>query len=548
MDSVGSFLGAPIEANGPVACRQPPNFDRLFALLPDMVVVTTLAGRVVWSNRAFLRVLGWAEEELTGASALDFIVESDRHRMADAIRSLVAGEPLDAVTVRMHRKDAGVTWVEWVGKRADDYLYATGRNVSALLREANLVAAEQRLLRGVVSRFPLMQLLDEACRSMETLIPDGFCSVLLIDDGGRLRLGGCAGLPLDIRSFLHGLVLGPNVGTCGPALRHRRRMVSRDLRLDPNWQEYRWIVDRHNLRSCCSTPLVDAEGAILGTLCVFGRQAREPHAWELQILDRLANVIAIAIERQRADVALTQATAAAETGNRAKSQFIATMSHELRTPLNAVIGFAEFIAQEHAGPIGTGEYVEAARDIRAAGEHLLRVINDILDLSKFEAGFMELDEEKVDLAAEVAAAARMTKLAAESGGLTVALDLDRSFRALRGDARRIRQIVLNLLSNAINHTPPGGTVTVKTSRCPAGAVTLAVTDTGVGIAPEHLAIALEPFGQVDSYRKVRGQGTGLGLPVSKRLAEAHAGTLDLASTPGVGTTVTVTFPAERVVD
>lgn len=527
--------------------RSPPNFEKLFGLLPDMVVVTTLGGEIVSGNRAFTHILGWDDDDIRSAQALDFVAEPDRDAMARSMLDLVAGGNVPPLIVRMPRKGGGYVWVEWVGKRYEDYLYGTGRNVTALRREAQLVAAEQRILRGVVDRRPLRDLLDEVCRSLEDLIPDMNGCVMILDRGAeRLRLTAGPSLPPDLGVLLATVRIGPDVGSCGEAVYNRRRIISCDPAPDCGCETLRGPLLAEGIRSCWSTPLLDADGAALGTLSLMGREPRTPEPWELEIADRLSNATAIAIERQRTDEALAAATSAAEAASRAKSQFIASMSHELRTPLNAVIGFADFIINQERGPLGEADCIDAARDIRSAGEHLLRVINDILDLSKIEAGFMDLVEEKVDLAAEVRAGIRMTRPAAEAARITVTLEPGAALPRLRGEARRIRQVVLNLLSNAINHTPPGGRVTVTILRCGDGAVALRVEDTGIGIAPEDIRTALEPFGQVDSYRKATGQGTGLGLPVSQRLMEMHGGTLDLASTPGVGTVVTVTFPVGRV--
>jgi signal transduction histidine kinase len=235
----------------------------------------------------------------------------------------------------------------------------------------------------------------------------------------------------------------------------------------------------------------------------------------------------------------------AEAANHAKSQFLANMSHELRTPLNAIIGFSEIMGNEMFGPLGHPRYRAYASDINLSGEHLYHLINDILDLSKIEAGRFELKDEEIDFAEIVGSALRIVAERAETAELTLKKELAPDLARIRGDQVKLKQILVNLLSNAIKFTDPGGTVTVKAWRPERGGLVFQVIDTGIGIAPEDVATAMARFGQVDGALSRRRAGTGLGLPLSKALAEAHGGSLELQSQLGVGTTVTVCLPAER---
>jgi signal transduction histidine kinase len=242
---------------------------------------------------------------------------------------------------------------------------------------------------------------------------------------------------------------------------------------------------------------------------------------------------------------LESALEEAAGASQAKSQFLAAMSHELRTPLNAIIGFAEMLAQEMFGPLGSQRYRDYAGTIQSSGRHLLGLINDILDFSKLDAGALELDEQTVDLSAVARESARMLDTQVNEARVRLHEQLDPALPQLLADARRVRQIVLNLLANAVKFTPPEGEVRVTTYRTEAG-IALAVSDTGIGIAANDIPKALERFGQVDNRLARKYDGTGLGLPLSKRLAELHGGTLELESELGRGTTVTVTFPQHRL--
>jgi signal transduction histidine kinase len=235
----------------------------------------------------------------------------------------------------------------------------------------------------------------------------------------------------------------------------------------------------------------------------------------------------------------------AAIANRTKSTFLAAMSHELRTPLNAVIGFSDVLLAELYGPLGVPRYKEYAKDIRDSGMHLLSLINDVLDLSRLDAQQASLDNEEFSLADIVAEAMRMVQPQADKAGVRLVQDVPADLPMVRADRRRIRQILLNLMSNAAKFTHPGGSVKVS-AVYDLSDIAISVADTGIGIAKDDIPKALERFGQVDSRLARKYQGTGLGLPLAKQLTELHGGSFHLTSTVGVGTTVTFTLPPDRI--
>jgi len=241
---------------------------------------------------------------------------------------------------------------------------------------------------------------------------------------------------------------------------------------------------------------------------------------------------------------MRRAVESAEQAGRAKTMFFANVSHELRTPLNAIIGFAELIAGDDAAdPAATREY---ARDIRDGGRHLLAVINDILDYARLEAGRLGLSESLVDVAEIAEAARRVVAGRADELGVRIAVETPPGLPRVSADPVKLRQILINLVANAAEFTPRGGEVSLRAATGPGeDGLRIEVSDTGIGMTPEEVEIALEPFGQA-AVGRGRREGSGLGLPLARAMAELHGGTLTVSSVPGQGTTVRVTLPAARV--
>ena len=268
----------------------------------------------------------------------------------------------------------------------------------------------------------------------------------------------------------------------------------------------------------------------------------------VQTIQSRAEKDAIFAELEQAKANSDEARRRAEEANLAKSRFLATMSHELRTPLNAILGFSEVMKNEVFGAHATKHYRDYSADIHGSGEHLLNLINEILDLSRIEAGRYELNEEALQFPHIVAECRHMLNLRAKAKGQTVREFLDPTLPRLWGDERALRQIVLNILSNAIKFTPQGGEITIKVGWTSSGGQYLSVRDNGPGIPPEEIGVVMSSFGRGSLAIKTAEQGSGLGLPIVKGLIDLHNGGFQLKSRPREGTEVIVTFPATRVID
>ncbi|MBL8664279.1 MAG: hypothetical protein JNM29_15720 [Candidatus Odyssella sp.] len=265
------------------------------------------------------------------------------------------------------------------------------------------------------------------------------------------------------------------------------------------------------------------------------------HALHAHTIDR----VMLLLGNARMAETLRKARDSADDANRAKTRFLANMSHELRTPLNAIIGFSDIMRSEIFGPVGAPKYKQYVADINRSGTHLLQLISDILDVAKIEVGAQTLNEGVIDLAGTLRNCGHLVEPQARSANVALAVDASARLPALRADPTRFRQIVLNLLSNAVKFTPAGGKVWLSGAVEPGGGLLVQVRDTGIGMKPEDVPRAVQPFVQLD--QAPRGDpGTGLGLALVKTLVEAHGGTLAIESEIGKGTTVSMRLPAERL--
>ncbi len=324
----------------------------------------------------------------------------------------------------------------------------------------------------------------------------------------------------------------------GRTYRERRTVHIPDITTDPSVADSRTVVGIR-ARTALGVPLLRGD-EVLGVIILVRIEVRPFTDREIELVESFARQAAIAIENVRLFNEIQRKSAELEVANRHKSEFLANMSHELRTPLNAIIGFSEVLLQRMFGELNDrqAEYLE---DVKSSGQHLLTLINDILDLSKIEAGRMELEVAPFSLVAALNNAVTLVRERAQSHGIHLVLDVAPQLDTVVADERKVKQVVVNLLANAVKFTPDGGTVSLRAAR-ENGELSLSVHDTGIGIAEADQQRIFEEFQQAAPQGERSREGTGLGLALSRRMVELHGGTIRVESAPGKGSTFTITLP------
>ena len=336
--------------------------------------------------------------------------------------------------------------------------------------------------------------------------------------------------------------VGPNTGL-GRMTRDRRPVHIEDLLADTATSQRDPLrvatIEKLGARTFLAVPLLK-DGVVIGGVVIYRREVRPFGDAQIRLLSTFADQAVIAIENVRLFREIQEKSAQLEVANQHKSEFLANMSHELRTPLNAIIGFSEVLSERMFGEVNEKQ-AEYLKDIHESGRHLLSLINDILDLSKIEAGRMELELSSFHLPTALSNAMTLVRERAQRHGIQLGLEIDEQLGEVNADERKFKQIMLNLLSNAVKFTPDGGKVEVSAKRAN-GALEVAVCDTGIGIAPQDQALVFEEFRQVGRDGARKAEGTGLGLALTKRFVELHGGAIRLESTPGRGSTFIVRLP------
>jgi two-component system cell cycle sensor histidine kinase PleC len=390
---------------------------------------------------------------------------------------------------------------------------------------------------------PLSAVLESVVLALEELMPASRCSILLLDEDDRLRHGSAPTLPAAYSAAIDGLVPGPFAGSCGTAVHLGEPVIAVDVLTDRRWEPFRELAEEHGLRACWSSP-IRCRALVVGTFAVYHDAPYEPDRRDDELVRRFMHLASLAVEheqaakereaRHEADLARQSA----ERANLAKSQFVTALSHELRTPLQAITGFTENLQTLDLSP----DRRRLALDrIGLAAGHILSIVDDVLDLARVEAGAMPIELGELNAHEVIEASVDLIQPLADRRDITVGCSGPRA--SVFADHRRLRQVILNLLSNAVRFSPTGSTVRVATE-VGGDRTRIHVSDQGPGIPDELLARLFVPFDRLGADAGREG-GAGLGLVLARRLTEAMNGTLELVSVVGVGTHVTVSLAASR---
>ncbi|MBF0251943.1 MAG: PhnD/SsuA/transferrin family substrate-binding protein [Alphaproteobacteria bacterium] len=423
-------------------------------------------------------------------------------------------------------------------------LYHRERHEAEVLRErVRMEEIIATLLRGSQSFAPLEETLQAALDTItskkEYSIENQGCIFLHDAPSRELRMVAQKGLAPEIRNACQRVTEGECM--CGLALKMKDIVHSGSVD-----ERHSITYDGMEGHGHYCVPIV-ADGEVLGVLNLYVAEGHVRNETEDRFLTTVSDTLASIICRKRSEAATQEARISAENASRTKDRFLLNMSHELRTPLNAIIGFSEMMEAEIWGALGHAKYKDYTADILNSARHLLGVISDLLDITKLESGALDLSEVDIELRDLLETCVRMSQKRAGDAVVSVSFAVPDDMPKLRADPQRVSQIVLNLLSNGIKFTPMGGRVELTAGLHNGGGVRLCVRDNGVGIAAENLPKVVEPFEQIGDILTRTHDGYGLGLPFARMLTEKHGGRLNIVSTLGKGTEVSVMFPSERSV-
>ncbi len=400
--------------------------------------------------------------------------------------------------------------------------------------------ATAEILRVISSSQTDVQPVFETIAENSLRLCDATFSTVFRYDGELVHLAALRNVTPEGAAAIRGAFPMPvgRAGASARAILTRRIVHIPDVREDPEYV-LQGLAETANFRSILSVPML-RDGYPIGTITVAGPRTAPFPEKQVELLKTFADQAVIAVENTRLFNEIQDKTQQLEIANRHKSEFLANMSHELRTPLNAVIGFSEVLLERMFGDVNPKQE-EYLNDILSSGKHLLSLINDILDLSKIEAGRMELEAAPFDLPGALDNALTLIRERASRHGLKLEVTVDPRLGEVKGEERKVKQVLLNLLSNAVKFTPEGGKISLA-AHLKDGMAEISVADTGVGIAQEDQEAIFEEFRQVGTDYARKREGTGLGLALARRLVELHGGKLWVQSVPGQGSTFTFTLP------
>ena len=540
------------EANAQLLRRE-HHFRALVENAFDVVLVTNEEGVIQYASPAAEKI-GIPPDALVGLNGIDLLSPEQQETLReDAVKASDDSRPTARTyELLIPRYENRAIWIEATVTNLLKDENVRGfvvnlRDITQRKRAENEQKSQFRVLQALATGLALDEVMSLLALGAEETNPGARAAVFLLDGEENLITCAAPHLPTDFDDWVTRYWKEQRNGPFGELALAGHKIIATDLQEEQHGPTVTPYMRKADIQTVWFQPILSHNDRVVGAFAMYFPDPRQPGPWEDAYLLGAAHLAGIAIERRRAEQSLKQATENAEMANRAKTKFLANMSHELRTPLNAIIGFSEIMRDGMFGPLGNERYRDYAIDIHDSGRHLLNVIDDILDISKIEAGRYAIEEQEIDLADVLYWSAEMMRARTMDKNQMVSLDLPDSMPHINADQRAMRQIMLNLLSNAAKFTPAEGRIDIGVALTETGELKVAVCDTGIGIPADKLGEVMEPFGQVDDTNARQHGGTGLGLPITKSLIEMHDGEFILESTVGIGTSATMILPASRLI-
>ncbi len=568
-------MEAMIEKANTDICESAERFSHAMRGANDGLWDWNLETDEVYYSPRWKSMLGYEESELEGS--LDtwkaLVHPDDRDPVLEQIEDYLEGrsDSFEAEMRMFHKEGHEVVVLSrafLVTSDSDDRparMVGTHVDITERTRSEEFILATSDILKMIATREPASDIYDAIALLYESRHPGLRCSMLILV-GNKLMHGGAPSLPQEYCDAVNGLENGPEVGSCGTATYHGVQVLVEDIETDPKWAKIKHVALPHGMRCCWSEPIKNSRGEVLGAFGMYYNHPALPNESEANDLASAARLAGIIMEREKSEHELNQyrhhleelvdqrtleleaTKREAEEANKAKSNFLSSMSHELRTPLNAIIGFGQVLMSDPSSPL-SGDQEEGLSHILKSGEHLLELINEILDLSQIEAGKISLNIEPINLRVVVDEAVELVQTLAEKHGVRVVNNLSSQPSpdlCVIADHLRLKQVLLNLLSNGIKYNKPGGTVSIQVVS-DRSQHRIVVEDSGRGIEKKDIATLFEPFNRLGA-EATSIEGTGIGLTITRRLVEVMEGSLSLESTPGKGSTFMVALNAGELVE